>query len=96
MELSRSEQKRRMKQLEELTEELSALPLGLLDQLPAAEEVRMLLSVETVPANDRLSILPSCCGKNRARHFTRFWLIIRARSYGKRSSCTSLSTCVML
>ncbi|MCW5206656.1 DUF615 domain-containing protein [Desulfobulbus sp. F5] len=43
MELSRSEQKRRMKQLEELTEELSALPLGLLDQLPATEEVRMLL-----------------------------------------------------
>ncbi|WP_417909574.1 DUF615 domain-containing protein [Candidatus Electronema sp. PJ] len=43
MELSRSEQKRRIKQLEELTEELAVLPPALLDQLPAPEEVRMLL-----------------------------------------------------
>jgi ribosome-associated protein len=43
MELSRSEQKRRVKQLEELTEELAVLPPALLDQLPAPEEVRMLL-----------------------------------------------------
>ncbi len=43
MELSRSEQKRRIKQLEELTEELAALPAAAIDQLPADEEVRSLL-----------------------------------------------------
>ncbi len=41
MELSRSEQKRRIKQLEQLVEELSTLPAAVLDELPAAEEVRL-------------------------------------------------------
>lgn len=40
MELSRSEQKRRVKQLEELVEELAALPATVLDGLPAGEELR--------------------------------------------------------
>lgn len=43
MELSRSEQKRRVKHVEELTEELAILPATVLDQLPAREEIRMLL-----------------------------------------------------
>ncbi|MCI5145163.1 MAG: DUF615 domain-containing protein, partial [Candidatus Electrothrix sp. AR3] len=43
MELSRSEQKRRVKQLQALVVELTALPPGLLAQLPAEEEVRLLL-----------------------------------------------------
>lgn len=40
MELSRSEQKRRVKQLEELVEELAALPATVLDGLPAGEKLR--------------------------------------------------------
>jgi ribosome-associated protein len=40
MELSRSEQKRRVKQLEELAEELAALPAAVLAGLPAGEELR--------------------------------------------------------
>ena len=40
MELSRSEQKRRVKQLEELAEELAALPAAVLNELPAGEELR--------------------------------------------------------
>ena len=43
MELSRSEQKRRIEQLENLVLELAALPPALLNQLPAGEEVRALL-----------------------------------------------------
>lgn len=39
MELSRSEQKRRVKQLEELAEELAALPAAVLNELPAGEEL---------------------------------------------------------
>ena len=42
MELSRSEQKRRIKQLEELVVELVALPAGLLNKLPLNEEIREL------------------------------------------------------
>ena len=41
--ISRSEQKRRIKQLEKLVAELSNLPLTLLDKLPCNEEVRSLL-----------------------------------------------------
>ncbi len=40
MELSRSEQKRRVKQLEELAEELASLPAAVLDSLPAGEGLR--------------------------------------------------------
>ncbi len=40
MELSRSEQKRRVKRLEELAEELASLPAAVLDSLPAGEELR--------------------------------------------------------
>lgn len=43
MELSRSEQKRRIKQLKELVVELTTLPPALLNKLPAEEEVRILL-----------------------------------------------------
>ena len=43
MELSRSEQKRRIKRLEELVEALAALPPALINQLPAQEELRDLL-----------------------------------------------------
>ncbi len=43
MELSRSEQKRRAKRLEELTGELAALPSVLIEQIPINEEVRCLL-----------------------------------------------------
>ena len=42
MKLSRSEQKRRIKQVEELVEELAVLPPGLLAELPVDEEVRLL------------------------------------------------------
>jgi len=42
MELSRSEQKRRIKQLEKLVVELVDLPASLLDKLPSGEEVREL------------------------------------------------------
>ena len=42
MELSRSEQKRRIKQLEKLVQELVTLPANLLGQLPASEEVQQL------------------------------------------------------
>lgn len=42
MELSRSEQKRRIKQLEKLVVELVALPAGALHKLPVKEEVREL------------------------------------------------------
>lgn len=40
MELSRSEQKRRAKQLEDLVEELAKLPISVLTELPAEEELR--------------------------------------------------------
>lgn len=40
VEMSRSEQKRRMKQLEKLVAELSSLPPSLIDQLPCSEDVR--------------------------------------------------------
>ncbi len=40
VEMSRSEQKRRMKQLEKLVAELSSLPSSLINQLPCTEEVR--------------------------------------------------------
>jgi len=43
MELSRSEQKRRVKQLGKLVVELADLPPVLLNKLPAEEEVRLLL-----------------------------------------------------
>ncbi|CAK8723066.1 DUF615 domain-containing protein [Candidatus Electrothrix laxa] len=43
MQLSRSEQKRRIKQVEKLVEELAVLPAGLLGKLPVDEEVRLLL-----------------------------------------------------
>ncbi len=43
MELSRSEQKRRIKQLGELAVGLAALPPSLLDKLPVEEEIRLLL-----------------------------------------------------
>lgn len=43
MELSRSEQKRRMEQLANLVEELADLPPALLNQVPAGEEVQALL-----------------------------------------------------
>jgi ribosome-associated protein len=42
MQLSRSEQKRRAKQVEKLVVELAALPAGLLGELPVDEEVRLL------------------------------------------------------
>jgi ribosome-associated protein len=42
VEISRSEQKRRMKQLEKLVAELSGLPPSVINQLPCAEEVRTL------------------------------------------------------
>lgn len=42
MELSRSEQKRRIKHLEKLVVELVDLPPGLLDKLPLSEEARQL------------------------------------------------------
>lgn len=42
MELSRSEQKRRIKQLEKLVVELVKLPPSLLDELPSVEDVREL------------------------------------------------------
>ncbi|WPD23683.1 MAG: DUF615 domain-containing protein [Candidatus Electrothrix scaldis] len=42
MKLSRSEQKRRIKQVEELVEELAVLPPSLLAELPVDEEVRLL------------------------------------------------------
>ncbi len=42
MEISRSEQKRRIKQLEELVKELVKLPPGLLDQAPLPDEAREL------------------------------------------------------
>lgn len=44
MEISRSEQKRRMKMLEELVAEICALPLVLIRQLPLDDEIRMLLT----------------------------------------------------
>ncbi len=40
--MSRSEQKRRMKQLEQLVAELSSLPVSLIDQLPCTEDIRAL------------------------------------------------------
>ncbi len=43
MELSRSEQKRRIKQLEKLVVELTSLPPALLNKLPADEEIRISL-----------------------------------------------------
>ena len=42
MKLSRSEQKRRIKQVEELVEELAVLPASLLRELPVDEEIRLL------------------------------------------------------
>lgn len=42
VEMSRSEQKRRVKELEKLVAELSSLPSPLIDQLPCADEVRTL------------------------------------------------------
>jgi len=42
LEISRSEQKRRMKQLEKLVAELSSLPSSVIKHLPCAEEVRAL------------------------------------------------------
>ncbi len=42
MELSRSEQKRRIKQLEKLVVELVELPAGVLKKMPVSEEVRAL------------------------------------------------------
>lgn len=42
VEMSRSEQKRRVKELEKLVAELSSLPPSLIDQLPCTEEVRTL------------------------------------------------------
>ena len=41
--MSRSEQKRQIKQLENLVAELSTLPSSLIDQLPSTEEIRSLL-----------------------------------------------------
>lgn len=41
-EMSRSEQKRRVKQLEKLVAELSSLPAAQIDQLPCTDEVRTL------------------------------------------------------
>ena len=43
VQMSRSEQKRRIKQLEKLVVELSSLPPSMIDQLPCTEEVRDLL-----------------------------------------------------
>ncbi|MCI5212168.1 MAG: DUF615 domain-containing protein [Candidatus Electrothrix sp. ATG2] len=43
MKLSRSEQKRRIKQVEKLVEEMAVLPASLLGELPVDEEVRLLL-----------------------------------------------------
>lgn len=40
VQMSRSEQKRRIKQLEKLVTELSNLPTSLIEQLPCAEEIR--------------------------------------------------------
>jgi ribosome-associated protein len=40
VEMSRSEQKRRMKQLEKLVAELSSLPPSLINQLPCSDEIR--------------------------------------------------------
>uniref|UniRef100_UPI0040569FE9 DarP family protein n=1 Tax=Candidatus Electrothrix sp. TaxID=2170559 RepID=UPI0040569FE9 len=40
MKVSRSEQKRRIKQVEKLVEELAVLPAGLLNELPVDEEVQ--------------------------------------------------------
>ncbi len=42
MKLSRSEQKRRVKQVEKLVEELAVLPAGLLNELPVDEEIQRL------------------------------------------------------
>lgn len=42
MKLSRSEQKRRIKQVEKLVEELAVLPAGLLRELPVDDEVQEL------------------------------------------------------
>lgn len=42
-ELSRSEQKRRMKQLEKLVRELCSLPASVVEQLPCGSEIRVLL-----------------------------------------------------
>ncbi|MCI5162316.1 MAG: DUF615 domain-containing protein, partial [Candidatus Electrothrix sp. AX5] len=47
MNLSRSEQKRRVKQVEKLVVELVALPAGLLEKLPVDEEVQQLLQEVT-------------------------------------------------
>lgn len=44
MEISKSEQKRRMKMLEELVAEISSLPSVLIRQLPLTDEIRELLS----------------------------------------------------
>jgi ribosome-associated protein len=52
MELSRSEQKRRVKELEELIAELAELPAALLDQLPADEAVRSLLTEAAAMGHD--------------------------------------------
>jgi len=43
LEISRSEQKRRVKQVEMLVAELGGLPLSLIGQLPCSEEIRTLL-----------------------------------------------------
>ncbi|MCI5128863.1 MAG: DUF615 domain-containing protein [Candidatus Electrothrix sp. AUS3] len=40
MKLSRSEQKRRIKQVEKLVEELAVLPAGLLRELPVDHQIR--------------------------------------------------------
>jgi ribosome-associated protein len=48
MDISRSEQKRRMKMLEELVAELCTLPAGVIRQLPLADEVRELLAEAAV------------------------------------------------
>lgn len=43
MQISRSEQKRRIKEVEKLVGELATLPLPLIDRCPVSEEVRVLL-----------------------------------------------------
>mgnify|MGYP001053872773 CR=1 FL=1 len=43
MDISRSEQKRRMKILEEMVAEVCSLPAGVISQLPLSEEIRSLL-----------------------------------------------------
>ena len=54
MEVSRSEQKRRIKQLEQLMDEVAGLPDGVIAQIPCTEEVRgLFLEASTMKGSTR-------------------------------------------